>query len=250
MADGGAGGGGLAGRGRIGLNGFRLKLIAIATMLIDHIGAGLYPSVLWLRVVGRIAFPVFAFFIAEGYFHTRNVKRYAVRLGVFAIVSELPFNLLHGGNLFDPGAQNIFFTLFIGLATLYGLDKIKNAGASGKHGAYAPLIKRLSVILAGMAAAELLRADYGMFGVALIVIFYLFRDNRAFSMQMLVAANVFYGLVNMLQSYAPLQAFAGFAAAPLYFYNGKKGPSMKYFFYVFYPLHISLIVAFKHFIMD
>ena len=224
-----------------GLNGFSLKIIAAAAMLIDHVGAGLYPGEIWLRLVGRLAFPIFAFFICEGFCHTRNVRRYAVRLGVFALVSEVPFNLLHGGRLFDFDAQNIFFTLLIGLLTMYFFDKYKGGAGPGK-------LLHILIPIAGMCAAELLRTDYGAFGVALIFTLYFCRENRLVAVAGLAALNILFGLLNLANGYPPLQALAGLSAVPLYFYNGEKGPSLKYAFYVFYPAHIAVIMAIKYFV--
>jgi hypothetical protein len=140
-----------------GLSSFALKSIAIVSMSTDHAGVALFPEQLWMRAVGRLAFPIFAFLLCEGYSHTRSVRRYAVRLGVFALISEIPFDLMGGGNLFDPGHQNIFFTLLIGLLTIYGIDKLRDGAGS---------IAKTAVTIAGVFLAQLIRADYGAFGVA------------------------------------------------------------------------------------
>ena len=93
-----------------GINTFTLKLIAILSMTIDHIGYLLFPKVTLLRIVGRIAFPIFAYLIAEGFVHTGDVKKYLLRLGIFAILSEIPYDLVISGNVLDLEQQNIFFT--------------------------------------------------------------------------------------------------------------------------------------------
>jgi len=244
---------------RVRINGFTLKMIAIVTMLVDHIGAGLFPDIIWLRAVGRLAFPIFAFFIAEGYAHTRSVKRYAVRLGVFAAVSEIPYNMLHSYRIFDPDSQNIFFTLLIGLLAIYGIGRLENMGGADYKlktgtGADGKLPKmpfadvrplKLAVICVSMAAAHFLRVDYGMFGVALIIGLHALRKNRPASLIFLAAANVFYGLFNLIEGYLPLQSLAALSAVPLGLYDGTRGPRLKYAFYAFYPLHIFVIMLIK-----
>ena len=257
---------------KFGLSGFALKIIAILTMLTDHIGAGLFPSQIWLRMVGRLAFPIFAFLICEGFYHTRDIKRYAVRLGIFAIISEIPFNLLHSYYLFDPGAQNIFFTLLIGLSTIYGFNKCacgagsradaeqsangSNKSAFGKNmfdksvfgksmfSSYNLL--QLIILAAGLLLAQFLRTDYGAFGVAIILIFHFFRDKRKLALFFMATANLLLGLLDFSTGYLPLQALAGLAAIPLLLYNGNKGPSVKYAFYIFYPAHIAVIMGVKY----
>ena len=222
----------------ISLNAFTLKCVAILSMLVDHIGAGLFPDEMWMRIVGRLAFPIFAFLICEGFYHTRSVKRYAIRLGIFALISEVPFNLLHSDHIFNPDAQNIFFTLLIGLLTIYGVEKYRKHPRSYISPA---------ILLTGIFIAQILRTDYGGFGVALIYIFYFFRNKRKIAVACLVAINIIYGLLQSFGGFVPLQMFAGAAAIPVCMYNEKKGYSMKYAFYVFYPVHIGVIIAVKYF---
>ena len=248
-----------------GLNGFALKIIAIITMLIDHIGAGLFPSQIWLRMIGRLAFPIFAFLICEGFIHTRDVKRYALRLGIFALISEIPFNLLHSYYLFDPSAQNIFLTLLIGLLTIYGVNKFAAAGPRSRgenlNAAAGPRsrggnafdslnIIQVLILLAGLLTAQFLRTDYGAFGVAIIFIYYFLRGKRKLALIFMAAANILLGALDFSMGFLPLQALAGLAAFPLLLYNGNKGPSVKYLFYVFYPAHITIIMAVKYFVFQ
>ena len=103
---------------KVGWNSFWLKMIAITTMLIDHVGAVLLPQYPILRIIGRIAFPIFCFLLVEGFMHTHDVIRYMTRIGLFALISEIPFDLLFYGRILDGTHQNVFFTLFIGLVML------------------------------------------------------------------------------------------------------------------------------------
>jgi len=253
---------------------YALKLIAAASMLIDHIGVSLFPDQIWMRVAGRLAFPVYAFLICEGFYHTRNIKKYAARLAVAAVVSEIPFDIFRSGAPFDIGAQNTCFTLLIGLLTIWRIHVVNFSGASAAiasgevpgdadgfttgagDGAAASRrsttgtggIQTLFTALAGMLAAMLLRSDYGAFGVALILLFYFCRGRRAASVTGMAAANMLYGALNLLSGYLPVQALGAAAALPIYLYNGRKGRSARYLFYAFYPAHLAAIALVSHFI--
>lgn len=125
---------------RKGLSGSALKIIAIVTMLIDHIAAtviirilkfggyndGLYQLYRVMRNIGRIAFPIFCFLLVEGFMHTRDREKYALRLGCFAAVSEIPFDLAFNGKVLEVGYQNVFFTLLLGLLTMMAYDAVMN----------------------------------------------------------------------------------------------------------------------------
>ena len=110
---------------RAGLSAMTLKYIAMATMLVDHMGYVLFPWILWLRCVGRIAFPIFAFQIAEGCIRTHDRRRYALRLLLFAVLSEIPFDLMYGGTWFYPFHQNVIWTLLIGLSGIHLMEKTR-----------------------------------------------------------------------------------------------------------------------------
>ena len=214
-------------------------MIAIITMIIDHAAAILYPvldillapfnilgktfTLYWImRKIGRLAFPIFCFLIAEGYRHTRNKKRYGLRLLLFAAISEIPFNLLHSNNLLDPGSQNVFFTLFLGLLLIHIHEST-----------HKQLIKFLAMAAVGVIAT-FLTVDYGLTGVLLVFIIYLFQNTP--SVQALIAYPLLSG------------GFAAWAAfVPINLYNGKRGfiksPLLKYTFYIFYPAHILILVG-------
>ncbi|NLJ32164.1 MAG: hypothetical protein GX424_11275 [Clostridiales bacterium] len=210
------------------MNRFQLKLFAILTMLTDHVGAVLFPQYLLFRVIGRLAFPVFVFLIAQGLVYTSNVRAYLGRLFVFALISEVPFDLAFHGTLFYPESQNVFFTLFLGLAAIAVLRD-----CAGRHPAAAFLFASAMAVL-----AELLRTDYGWFGVAGIVIFYCFRNDRLTGIVLFSLVLIVFSLLT-----GTLELFALLSGIPLYFYDAaKKGRrSWKYFFYVFYPAHLLLL---------
>lgn len=226
-----------------GISGSTLKLIAIITMLIDHSGATVIRTIqhlpaisedpalkeLWQsiyshsRSIGRIAFPIFCFLLVEGYLHTRNVRKYAQRLFLFALISEIPFDIALKGNLYFPGKQNVYFTLFIGLLVMIGIDYITQHGMRNLFLAALP-------IAAGMYLALWIDTDYNYKGVFLIAILFLMRYTRLYQCIGGAAATAW-------EIPAPL------AFIPVYLYNGKRGLSLKYVFYWFYPVHLLILYA-------
>lgn len=110
-----------------------LHIIAMALMLMDHLWATLLPAQDWLTCAGRLAFPIFAFMAVEGYFHTRNRKRYALRLLLFALLSEVPFDLMYGGTWFYPVHQNVIWTLLLGLLGVHLMETVRKNKSSGSH---------------------------------------------------------------------------------------------------------------------
>lgn len=221
------------------LSGSTLKIIALVTMLIDHIGAVIvqrtmnmpgfdhdfWSSLYWpLRNIGRLAFPIFCFLLVEGFVHTSDIKKYLRRMLIFAVISEIPFNLGVTGDLFNLNYQNVFWELALGIAALMCMKKIEE-----KSGNYMmQVILRLSVIGGFALIAEVLNLDYGMYGIISIVALYVFRQNKI--SQLLVGAISF-----CWEQVAPL-AFLIIA-----FYNGKRGRNIKYVFYAFYPAHLLIL---------
>lgn len=223
------------------INGSWLKIIAVVCMLIDHIGYLILPhfdlcseSIALLgmeftiikicRLIGRLSFPIFAFLITEGFKHTRNRKKYGINLFIFALISEVPYDLLLKGKFFFLGSQNVFFTLLLGFLVLYILENVKGN------------IEKSIYIFGVVVAAMLLSCDYGVKGVALIALLYILKE------QLPVASVLSYGLLS-----GGLAAWCAFV--PINLYNGKrgfiKGKFMKYSFYAFYPVHMLVLVIIK-----
>ena len=222
-----------------------LKLIAIITMFIDHFALVFYRSseifsislfqfsgenitlYFILRKIGRLAFPLFCFLVAEGFYHTKNQKKYILSLAIFALISEVPFNLMIARKLFFVGRQNVYFTLLFGALLLYILESKMNKAF------------KLLVAVFLMVLTVLARIDYGLKGVILIFLLYSFRNKRIYQ---------------IISSYPMLSGgvAAWFAMFLTIFYNGKRGfiksKCLKYAFYVFYPLHITILVLIKYLI--
>ena len=224
-----------------GLDGGALKGIAAALMLTDHVGAILLPEVLALRCVGRLAFPIFAFFIAEGYAHTRNFGRYFRRLAILAVVSEIPFNLENGA-IFDPARQNVLWTFCLALLTLRGLEALGRERSFGRWAGCG------LVLAAGFAAGELLRTDYGGWGVVTVALLYLCRGGKYAKLWLLLAMAAVNGLgmrsltMPVFGVEMPIQIFAVAALPVIWLYNGQAGPKgLRRAFYVFYPAHLLVL---------
>lgn len=224
------------------MNGSVLKLIACLAMLLDHIAAFMpgdfmnMKEILFtigdkaitlrmlLHYIGRVAFPLFAFLITEGFVHTRDKKRYGINLMIFALISEIPWNLVHNGELLYY-RQNVFFTLLLGYLGLCVIERFKDDK------------KRSGILLICLLVISiLLRADYGCFGYGFILMLYLLRSRKL--LMSIVGACVL-----------PSRWIGGMAFIPVMLYNGERGFAkkkwIKYSFYAFYPLHLIIIYAFR-----
>ena len=221
---------------RPSLSGSTLKIIALVTMMIDHFGAvfvqramsmpgfehEFWNSLYWpMRYVGRLAFPIFCFLLVEGFCHTSDMKKYLGRIIVFALISEIPFNLGVTGKWLDFNYQNVFWELALGIVAMFFMKILEEKNLNY----ILQVLLRLLVIFVFAIAAETLNLDYGMYGIVSIVALYVFRQNKW--MQLLVGAISF-----MWEPVAP------FAFLPIALYNGERGIKMKYLFYIFYPAHL------------
>lgn len=238
--------------------GTALKRIACLAMLLDHIGASCLEvgvMVLWpnptgcttfaalaaadpafaplywtdyaLRMAGRLAFPLYCFLLAEGFAHTRSLPRYARRLGLFALLSEAPFDLAFFGTPLHPGHQNVYFTLLLGLGALWWLQRHPNEHTLGDW------LCRYGGLTAFAAAAQLLNTDYGAMGVVLVAVFRLYRGTPL--------------LRSLLAGVLLCDNPTALLALPLtHGYNGQRGrcsPAEAKLFYAFYPVHLALLAA-------
>lgn len=212
-----------------------LKFIAIVSMLVDHVGAVFFPDHVYLRLIGRIAFPIFAFFIAEGVLKSSHPMKYVIRLTVFAFLSEVPFDLAFKGVWLEFGHQNVFFTLAISAMCLITYDKWQI-----KHGKSLNLPLLLAVLL-----ASLLRTDYGGIGVLMVYFFYVYRGNWTKQTLMVYGINVFLVVMTVIKIgvtwLSISQLFTLISFLLLKAYSGERGPSFKVLFYVFYPAHLLLL---------
>lgn len=249
-----------------GITGSTLKIIAMVIMLIDHIGASVMERYLvhigffdlpyeaytapenarafsiciayWImRLIGRIAFPIFCFLLVEGFLKTSNLFKYATRLLVFSLISEIPFDMAFHGHVLEFSSQNVFFTLFIGLATITAIERFldfMNAHASERVKFTLTGIPVLLISMVGIFISFALSTDYSGIGVLLIIIFYLSQKKVSKLWASL-------GVASALTLWNAVEVTA-FVSVPLISkYNGKRGISLKYIFYVFYPAHLLIL---------
>ena len=222
------------------MSSFALHIIAMIFMLCDHMWATILDYE-WLTCIGRIAFPIFAFLITEGYIHTSNINKYIKRMVIFAIITEIPFNLMVSASPIYPFHQNVLWTFVISLLTLKYLsfDNTKN------------IFKSILIILLAIIIATVTMCDYFGAGVMMVVGFYIFRKSKLLQLLMMIYVNMI-----LIQGYSypidiagytyyfPQQGFAVLSLIFIWLYNGKQGYHAKWFkifCYAFYPLHMLIL---------
>lgn len=225
------------------MNSFVLKILAMFTMLCDHLGDTFYGSFSFLNCIGRISFPLFAFQLCNGYEHTHDKKRYFLRLLLFAVLSQIPFSLFL--SIFSNTSiitLNIFFTFLFGFATIYFYEQFHS--------------KFFGLFLVGVISilAQLIHVDYGAWGILVIFCFFVLKDKKRFLIPTYLLLVFVKYLPSILQTnfYYPNILLCLFTMLPLVFllfYNGKQGPKVKYLFYLFYPLHLILLYLLSTFVI-
>ena len=227
-----------------------LHILAMTFMLMDHLWATLLSSQMWLTHVGRLAFPIFAFLAVEGYFHTRSFKRYALRMLLFAVLSEVPFDLMYGGTVFYPVHQNVIWTL---LLSLLGIRLMEAARAKGKRWLY--VLTCAAVVVLGFALGTLGMVDYYGAGVLTVFAFYFFRERKWWCLLGQLVALYWLNVVVLGGQMYPVtlfgreielceQGLALLALVPIWLYRGRQGHHSKafqYACYAFYPAHMLVL---------
>ena len=245
------------GTGKIDLSAAALHILAMTFMLMDHLWATLLPAQEWLTCVGRIAFPIFAFMAVEGYFHTHNLKKYLFRMLIFAVISEVPFDLMYGGTWFYPVHQNVIWTLMMGLVGIHLMETVRK-----KKSTFAYILVSAAVVILGGLLGTLSMVDYYGIGVLTVFIFYFFRGRKWWCLlgQILalywVNVEMLGGLMYPIRLFGMefelcQQGLALLALLPIWLYRGRQGYHSKpfqYFCYAFYPVHMLVIVLVLNFI--
>ena len=260
-----------------GFSGYHLKMIALITMLIDHIAAvviwRIYKAsfaltasiqlsdyigdkmIVWvsdhqelvytvyenMRLIGRMAFPIYCFLLVEGFLHTSNVKKYGLRLLLFAFISEIPFDLALTGKIWDTSYSNVFFTLVIALVAMWAFTYVELFAEFWEEKQWDLLLGKLVIIMAGVFIVALcggfaeivLKTDYGFAGIIAILSMYMFRNTRNFAFTVGVMALVVFS--------SSTEFVALLMLIPLMKYDGTRGKSLKYVFYAFYPAHLLVL---------
>ena len=237
--------------GRFSLSAAALHILAMVLMLMDHLWATLLPAQDWLTCAGRLAFPIFAFMAVEGYFHTHSFRKYALRLARFAVLSEVPFDLMYGGTWFYPVHQNVIWTLLLGLLGIHLMEAVRK-----KQKTWLYLLTALLVVLIGTVLGTLGMVDYYGTGVLTIFIFYFFRGRKWWCLagQLLalywVNVQLLGGLLYPVHIFGMefeicQQELALLALLPIWLYRGRQGYHSKpfqYACYAFYPVHMLILV--------
>lgn len=252
-----------------GLSSATLHILAMIFMLLDHAWATVL-AYNWMTCVGRIAFPIFAFMIVEGFTHTKNLKKYMLRMLIFALISEIPFNLMYGGQVFYPVHQNVLWTFLLALLGLTLMEKVRN-----KKKVWLTILVCFGISLLGLILGYVLFVDYYGCGILTVFIFYFFDRNREdYFISRLLKDNPskqkiwtlfcflgqficlyyinveilggFYYNVEFLGMKFELiqQSLALLALIPIWLYRGKQGYHAKwfqYFNYAFYPVHCLIL---------
>jgi len=255
------------------MNAFVLKIIALVSMILDHMGV-VFPLTFGFefRILGRLAFPIYAFLIAEGFAYTKNPVKFLVRLFVFAIISEPFFDLAMQQSglmiLYAPGINffadtNIFYTLFLGGSVIVVsqwaekyLQKTVEVSSLILH-----VIIIILPLYAFMWLAEVaLTSDYGAFGVLFIFTMYFTRQFKLKAIRLAVMVMLCIWQHSWILGQVRHSGFASFAdiswmllpamlmaVVLVAFYNGRRGPGLKWFFYISYPVHLAVLVFFANF---
>lgn len=235
---------------RFEITSFALHLLAMAFMLCDHLWATVVRGGDWLTWIGRIAFPIFAFMTAEGFFYTKNFKKYLLRMLVFALISEIPFNLMYGGSFIYPFHQNVMWTFLISMLCMKGIELVRR-----KNKILLTVFAAVGLSAVGFLAGTVFMTDYYGFGVLTVLLFYIFRGREwwrilAVICGMYIINGILLGGLSIpialfgLEFDFPQQSLAMLALIPIYLYRGKQGPYnklIKYSFYAFYPAHMLIL---------
>ena len=219
-------------------SGAQLKYIAFLSMLIDHVNKALmYPLLTengFLRyvsdvfdILGRVAFPIFMFFLVEGFFKTRNRFKYLLNLIAFGIISEIPFDLFQSAVLFQPNSNNVIFTLALALVMIWVIDELKVP----KSYIIPPVLwfpVSIIIVITTCLLSMIWGLDYEYHGILIAYFFYIFRNNQILS--------IIGGYLSIVKTPWALLGF-GLTLA----YNGERGKQNKILNYLFYPVHLLIL---------
>ena len=230
-----------------------LKLIAVITMLIDHIGVAIMAKMIRhgidpfpfvdtidlyhvMRIIGRMAFPIYCYMLVEGFIYTRNVKKYGLRLLAIAVLSEIPFNLVVRQTFFTFEKNNVLWELLLGLVVLYALKEIDKKQLEYRLSGFL----RSCALLIGMVVAHFANLDYGEAGICCITAMYVLNGSDKIKRLMAFATGV--AVLALLDN--KTEAWAFFMLIPMFYYEGNRGfdnKALRLFFYLFYPVHLLIL---------
>lgn len=239
---------------KLNMTSFGLHILAMICMLCDHLWGTVVPGNDWMTCVGRLAFPIYAFMIVEGYFHTKDLKKYVKRLLLFAVLSEIPFNLVMGSSMFYPLHQNVLWSFLIAIGLIHWNEKTKATGKRWKQ----VLVWMVSIVLAYILGL-LAMVDFYHAGIITVLVFYSTR-NAGWMKYPLQVLMLWYINVEILAGFGyeinvfghtyfvARQALALLALIPIWMYKGVQGPynrTIRNIYYFFYPVHLLILGLIK-----
>ena len=231
---------------------FSLHIMAMVFMLLDHLWGTIVQGNDWMTCIGRLTFPIFAFLTVEGYFHTKDLKKYVRRLLLFAVISEIPFNLAMGSSIFFPIHQNVLWSFLISIGLIHWNEKGKEK----------QIVRRILVGVASVCIGYIVGiitfVDYYNAGILMVLTFYFFRGKKWSWLGQLIC--LWYVNFEMLGGFSyevelfgqthfiARQGFALLALIPIWLYRGKQGPyskTIQRIYYGFYPAHLLILGILK-----
>ncbi len=232
---------------------FSLHIMAMLFMLCDHLWGTIVKGNDWLTCIGRLTFPIFAFLIVEGYFHTKNLKKYVCRLLLFAVISEIPFNLAMGSRIFYPIHQNVLWSFLIAIGLIHWNEKVKEKQL------WKRILVGIATVCIGYAAGLITFVDYNQAGIFMVLVFYFFRKRKWWCClaQLILFWYINFEMIGGFSYQVELmgqthfiarQGFALLALIPIWLYRGKQGyhnKALQYGYYAFYPLHLLILGIIK-----
>jgi len=235
---------------KIDISAFGLHLLAMGLMLCDHVWATVAGDAMWLTHIGRLAFPIFAFLLAEGFVRTGNRKKYLLRLLAAAVLSEIPFDLMYAGTAFYPYHQNVIWTFIIAFLCMWAIDAVYK-----KKGRIWGAAMAVLMCIAGLAAGTVFMVDYYGAGVLTVLVFYIFRERKIWVQALLLAAmwwincELLGGEVLELSLFGHSveiyeQGLALLSLIPIWLYRGRQGVHSRWtraLNYGFYPVHMLVL---------
>lgn len=233
------------------MNVFVLKIIAIISMVLDHVKYAIPATKCFAtEYLGRLALPIFAFLISEGFVHTHSRSKYMLRILIFALISQIPFYIFAKYLVHNNVRLNILFTFEMALIGLSVFDFFKKYEGMPKWLDYIFILTSWAFIL---SFSYYIHPDYSWYGVACVWLFYIFRNNKfIMSMSFIILVFIYYYINIGKHFHRTTYLSILFSVLPLLFilfYNGKQGKKMKYFFYVFYPLQFIILYGINYFLI-
>ena len=241
---------------RFELTSFALHIMAMVFMIFDHLwGVFATDGYLWMTCIGRLTYPIFAFMLVEGYFHTKNLKKYVLRLLIFALISEIPFNLVMSSSWIAPLHQNVLWTFLIGILLIFLNEK------ANKKALWVRILVFIGTALLGCLLGIITFVDYNHGGVLIILMFYVFRERKWWALLGQIVCLYFISVEVISGQFIPIelfgktfelvvQSFCVLALIPIWLYQGKQGPynkAIRYLYYGFYPAHLLLFALIRMF---